>query len=136
MVFEEVGINVPNWVRFLAIVGNASNESCQQYHTSLGLSHIRRFAEAKTPEERRNSLPQKVINKATHCASLKVYKNLYIGDTLCYISRVNRSRNTPPNHGIRAPIMGPKFGAGHTTRSPVVSSSSYLHKHRYEHGRM
>lgn len=51
-----MGESDPDWVHFLAVVSNASDRGCQQYHMSLGLNHIRHFAEAKTPEARRNLL--------------------------------------------------------------------------------
>lgn len=55
---------MPKWVIFLATVRNATDRGCQQYHMSFGLSHIRRFAEARTAEERRNILAPL---SAMHC---------------------------------------------------------------------
>lgn len=46
--FKEVEEIDRCWVYYLDILGRS--DGCYQHHLSLGLGHIRRFAEAKTPE--------------------------------------------------------------------------------------
>lgn len=48
--FEEVEEIDRRWVYYLDIPGGP--DECYQHHLSLGLGHIRRFAETKTPEAR------------------------------------------------------------------------------------
>lgn len=54
--FEEVAESDPDWIEYFEIKANGLDDGTLQHCLSLGLAHIRRFAEANTPQERRDIL--------------------------------------------------------------------------------